>query len=120
MAMLGVEMTTVLGSERRAHPRFAVHVGLRCRRLGRPGFDEAVTAFDLSRGGVRFQVAGDLASGDVVMLSATAGDCSVDLKGLVVHVSRWGGGAAAHVAFTGLSEAAQDGLANLLDIARPA
>jgi hypothetical protein len=105
----------LLREERRLHRRVPIHLSLRCRRLGRLGFDEAVEALDLSRGGVRFQFTGDLATGDVVL--CTVGDAEVDvtLKGLVVHVSRWAGAGAAHVAFTSLSEATQDLLAALLD-----
>lgn len=88
-------------SERRRHERVPVRLHLHGRR-NRPGFDEPVDAFNLSRGGIRFQFRGDLAVGDTVTLAMcddTAG-ISVELEGMIVDVSRWGGGAAAHVAFT--------------------
>jgi hypothetical protein len=104
---------------RRAFRRVPVRFTLRCRRIGRAGFDTAVEAVDLSPGGVRFRARRGLDTGDVVLVSAalTNGD-TVVFKGLVVQVAGFdaSGLDEVHVAFTRLSSAAQDDLARLLDL----
>jgi hypothetical protein len=107
---------TVLDQGRRAHRRFPVRFRLHCRRLGRPGYDEIVEAVDLSAGGMRFQAAGDLATGDVVLLTFELDRDRLEITGLVVHVSRWGTGAAAHVAFTSVDETRRTWVERLLAV----
>ena len=104
---------------RRAFRRVPVRFTLRCRRIGRVGFDAAVEAVDLSPGGVRFRAGPGLDTGDVVLVTAALGnDDEVVFKGLVVQVARFdaSGIDEVHVAFTGLSATAQDDLARLLDL----
>lgn len=104
---------------RRAFRRVPVRFTLRCRRIGRGGFDTAVEAVDLSPGGVRFRTRDGLDTGDVVLVSAAlANGDTVVFKGLVVQVARFdtSGLEEVHVAFTGLSSTAQDDLARLLDL----
>jgi hypothetical protein len=104
---------------RRAFRRVPVRFTLRCRRIGRTGFDAAVEGVDLSPGGVRFRARQGLDTGDVVLVTAelTAGDTAV-FKGLVVQVLGLDGDSVTevHVAFTGLSGGAQDDLARLLEL----
>ena len=104
---------------RRAFRRVPVRFALRCRRIGRAGFDATVEAVDLSPGGVRFRARYGLDTGDVVLVTAALdGDDEVVFKGLVVQVARFDGNGVdeVHVAFTGLSTVAQDDLARLLDL----
>lgn len=104
---------------RRAFRRVPVRFTLRCRRIGRRGFDTAVEGVDLSPGGVRFRARRGLDTGDVVLVSASlTGDDTVMFKGLVVQVTGLDGEGLdeVHVAFTTLSTDAQDGLARLLDL----
>jgi hypothetical protein len=104
---------------RRAFRRVPVRFALRCRRIGRAGFDNVVEGVDLSPGGVRFRSRNGLGTGDVVLVTAALnGDDAVVFKGLVVQVAGLEGGWVdeVHVAFTGLSTAAQDDLARLLEL----
>lgn len=104
---------------RRAFRRVPVRFTLRCRRIGRGGFDSAVEGVDLSPGGVRFRARYGLDTGDVVLVTAALdGTDEVVFKGLVVQVARFDGGGVdeVHVAFTGLSADAQDDLARLLEL----
>ena len=104
---------------RRAFRRVPVRFTLRCRRIGRGGFDNVVEGVDLSPGGVRFRSRTGLDTGDVVLVTAAVnGDDAVVFKGLVVQVAGLEGGWVdeVHVAFTGLSTAAQDDLARLLEL----
>jgi hypothetical protein len=104
---------------RRAFRRIPVRFTLRCRRIGRGGFDCAVEGVDLSPGGVRFRARHGLDTGDVVLVTASlSGEDSVVFKGLVVQVAGIEGDGLdeVHVAFTGLSTDAQDDLARLLDL----
>lgn len=104
---------------RRAFRRVPVRFALRCRRIGRAGFDVAVEGVDLSPGGVRFRTRPGLDTGDVVLVTAplTNGD-EVVFKGLVVHVAAIATSEVdeVHVAFTNLSTRAQDDLGRLLEL----
>ncbi|HET7653518.1 MAG TPA: PilZ domain-containing protein [Acidimicrobiales bacterium] len=104
---------------RRAFRRVPVRFALRCRRIGRRGFDSVVEAVDLSPGGVRFRARHGLDTGDVVLVTAAlTDDDAIVFKGLVVQVVGLDHDSVSevHVAFTGLSSAAQDDLARLLDL----
>jgi hypothetical protein len=103
--------------ERRRHPRVPVDARVHCRRLGRRGFDEDVTACDLSVGGAHLVADRRLGVGDVVVLDVDLGEVALKVRGLVVSVRPLGSGVAGarhvHVAFTGLSG---DRLAQLGDL----
>ena len=104
--------------ERRQHRRLPVRTSVRCRRIGRGGFDEEVTSDDLSAGGMLLRADRRLGVGDVLVIEVEAGGVALSLKGLVIatreiagqHDQRY-----VHVAFTGLSADRLAGLARLLD-----
>jgi PilZ domain len=114
--------------ERRRHRRFAVRTNLRCRRLGRGGFDEEVASIDLSLGGVLLLADDRVDVGDVVALDFAVVDVTLGLRGLVVSVRPTVGshgphgphGRYVHVAFTGLSPERLDSLCQFLDTLVPA
>jgi hypothetical protein len=100
--------------ERRQHKRVPVHTTVRCRRLGRGGFDEEVPSVDLSAGGMLLRADGRLAVGDVLSLELELAGFSLAFRGLVVAVREASGDDRfVHVAFTGLSP---DRLATLADL----
>ena len=93
--------------ERRRHTRVPVEARMHCRRLGLRGFDEDVTAVDLSVGGAHLIADRRLGVGDVVVLDVDVDDLALSVRGLVVSVRAVSGGVGearhVHVAFTGLS-----------------
>ena len=92
--------------ERRRHGRVPVDLRLHCRRLGLAGFDEDVTARDLSLGGAHLVADRPLFVGDVLVLDVVVDDITVQLRGLVVAVRPARGRGTSrhvHVAFTGSS-----------------
>lgn len=93
--------------ERRRHHRVPVEARMHCRRLGLGGFDEDVTACDLSVGGAHLVADRRLGVGDVVVLDVELDDLALTVRGLVVAVRPVHGGVPearhVHVAFTGLS-----------------
>jgi hypothetical protein len=111
--------------ERRRHRRFAVRTNLRCRRLGRGGYDEEVASIDLSLGGVLLLADDRVDVGDVVALDFAVVDETLGLRGLVVSVRPTLGSDGpheryVHVAFTGLSPERFDSLCQFLDTLAPA
>lgn len=83
-----------------------VEARVHCRRLGLRGFDEDVTACDLSLGGAHLVADRRLGVGDVVVLDVDVDDVALSVRGLVVSVrpvSSVGEARHVHVAFTGLS-----------------
>jgi hypothetical protein len=116
-------MTAV--EERRRHRRVAVNTSLRCRRLGRGGYDEVVSSVDVSLGGALVLADDRVDVGDVVVLDLPLDDLTIGLRGLVVTVRPAVGvdGPRArfvHVAFTGLSPERLDVLCRYLDTLAPA
>lgn len=109
-------MATV--EERRHHKRLPVRTSVRCRRLGRGGFDEEVTSLDLSAGGALLRADHRLDVGDVLSLDLEVAGFSIGLRGLVVAArpvrpdteERY-----VHVAFTGLDPDRLASLGRLLD-----
>jgi hypothetical protein len=103
--------------ERRRHARVPIEARMHCRRLGLRGFDEDVTACDLSLGGAHLVADRRLGVGDVVVLDVDVDDVALSVRGLVVSVRPVDGNVAearhVHVAFTGLSP---DRLARLGDL----
>ena len=93
--------------ERRRHDRVPVEARMHCRRLGLRGFDEDVTACDLSVGGAHLVADRRLGVGDVVVLDVDLRDVALSVRGLVVSVRPVAGSIGearhVHVAFTGLS-----------------
>ena len=93
--------------ERRRHDRVPVETRMHCRRLGLRGFDEDVTACDISVGGAHLVADRRLGVGDVVVLDVDLGDLALSVRGLVVSVRPVAGSVGearhVHVAFTGLS-----------------
>ena len=94
--------------ERRRHRRHTVQSSVRCRRLGRGGYEEEVASVDLSLGGVLVRADDRLGVGDVLVLDFPVADLSLGLRGLVVSVRSVAGdpdpdARYVHVAFTGLS-----------------
>ena len=85
---MGDDVTTI--EERRSHPRQEVRTAVRCRRLGRSGFDEAVESLDLSPGGALLLADRRLGVGDVLRLEFhvddSSDDISVAVQGMVVGV----------------------------------
>ena len=109
---------TISIDERRRHRRQPVCTGVRCRRLGRGGFDESVESLDLSLGGMLLLADRRLGVGDVLHLELGRDGTNVRLQGMVVGVrdapftglhARY-----VHVAFTSLSSHRLDALAELL------
>lgn len=96
----------VMIEERRRHHRVPVDARMHCRRLGIGGFDEDVTACDLSVGGAHLLADRRLGVGDVVVLDVDVAELALTVRGLVVAVRPLGDPTGAwhvHVAFTGLS-----------------
>ena len=96
----------VMIDERRRHHRVPLDARMHCRRLGLGGFDEDVTACDLSVGGAHLVADRRLGLGDVVVLEVDVADVALSVRGLVVAVRPIADGTDArhvHVAFTGLS-----------------
>jgi len=109
-------MATV--DERRQHKRLPVRTSVRCRRLGRGGYDEDVTSLDVSAGGVLLRADNRLGVGDVLSLEFELAGFALGLKGLVVaarDAGRDGGDRYVHVAFTGLGADRLASLSRLLD-----
>jgi hypothetical protein len=114
---MGDDVTTI--QERRSHPRQVVETAVRCRRLGRSGFDQEVETLDLSPGGTLLLADRRLGVGDVLRLEFHVDDVSVAVQGMVVGVrdapfkgidARY-----VHVAFTSLSPERLDALSRVLD-----
>ncbi|MEY2589576.1 MAG: PilZ domain [Acidimicrobiaceae bacterium] len=106
------------GDERREWRRVPVVFSVHCLRLGRRGIDTAVKVVDLSPGGIRLISPKQLDGGDVVELTFSVGDMRIPVRGLVVYTTTTDADERhAHVAFTGLGDAALKGLARLLDSA---
>ena len=104
--------------DRREWRRVQVGFSVHCLRLGRRGIDTAVKVVDLSPGGLRLDAPAGLDGGDVVELTFSVGDMKIPVRGLVVYTTTTDAGARqAHVAFTGLGDAALEALARLLDSA---
>jgi hypothetical protein len=104
--------------ERRRHRRLPVRATMRCRRLGRGGFDEQITSADLSSGGVLLKADRRLGVGDVLVLEIEVAGFAIGLKGLVIATREVPGGRDdryVHVAFTGLSPDRLETLGRLLD-----
>jgi hypothetical protein len=104
--------------ERRHHKRLPVRTTLRCRRLGRGGFDEEVTSVDLSAGGALLFADRRLDVGDVLNLDFEIGGFGLGLKGLVIasrEAPARDDKRLIHVAFTGLSPDRLSALGALLD-----
>lgn len=111
--------------ERRRHRRLAVRTNLRCRRLGRGGYDEVVGSIDISLGGALLMADDRVDVGDVVALEFPVVNLTLGLRGLVVSVRPTVGSDGpharyVHVAFTGLSPERLDSLCHLIDTLAPA
>lgn len=110
--------------ERRRHARVPVDARMHCRRLGLRGFDEDVTACDLSVGGAHLVADRRLGVGDVVVLDVAMDDLALSVRGLVVSVRPVDGTKSearhVHVAFTGLSPDRLAQLGDLVASAEPA
>ena len=110
--------------ERRRHPRVPVETSMHCRRLGLRGFDEDVTACDISVGGAHLVADRRLAVGDVVVLDVAGDGVAFSVRGLVVSVRPINGVADdarhVHVAFTGLSPERLSRLGDLVASSAPA
>jgi len=109
-------MATV--DERRQHKRLPVRTSVRCRRLGRGGFDEEITSLDVSAGGALLRADNRLGVGDVLSLEFELAGFALGLKALVVaarDAGREGDERYIHVAFTGLDPERLTSLARLLD-----
>jgi hypothetical protein len=106
------------GDERREWRRVPVVFTVHCLRLGRRGVDADVKVIDLSPGGIRIDAPTAIDGGDVVELTFTVGDMTIPVRGLVVYTTTTDADARhAHIAFTGLGDAALHALARLLDSA---
>jgi hypothetical protein len=104
------------GDERREWRRVPVVFSVHCVRLGRRGFDKDVKVLDLSPGGIRVDAPSSLDGGDVVQLTFDVGDMHIPVRGLVVYTTTTDAGARhAHIAFTGIGDAALESLARLLE-----
>jgi hypothetical protein len=104
------------GDERREWRRVPVVFSAHCLRLGRRGLDTDVKVIDLSPGGLRIHAPKGIDGGDVVELTFTVGDMKIPVRGLVVYTTTTEAGARhAHIAFTGIGDAALTALARLLD-----
>ena len=102
--------------ERREWRRVPVVFSEHCVRHGRRGFDKDVKVLDLSPGGIRVDAPDSLDGGDVVELTFDVGEMHIPVRGLVVYTTTSEDGARhAHIAFTGLGDAALESLARLLE-----
>jgi hypothetical protein len=106
--------------ERRRHRRYAVRASMRCRRLGRGGYDEVISSVNLSLGGALVLADDRVDVGDVVLLDLPVDDMGNGVRGLVVTVRPAVGADEpharfVHVAFTGLSPERVDALCRYFD-----
>ena len=105
-------------TERRRHPRTEVELSVTVEKIGGRSVSGAGSTIDLSEGGARLLGPAALAVGDVVLVTLTGADLSVEQQGLVVgRTGGTRGQATLNVAFKTLDDERTIDLRRLIDLA---